>query len=204
MEKYCKNCKKYKNFNQYHRHRNGQFGLYPVCKECRKIKYHNKINLNVEKSKCKDCNQILDIDNFYKNKNSKNGHTSRCKNCYLDNRSKNQSKIENYMKIILDKFNKKHKTNINPLELVRLYRRQENKCFISKHEMTHIIDKKGRTDNIFNASIIPIKQKKIYQINDVKLAINLFYSVSKKYKMDFDKVHQIYKELVDLNINGVN
>ena len=61
--------------------------------------------------------------------------------------------------------------------------------------MTHKIDKKGRSDNIFNISIIPSEDKERYEINDINLAINLFYSVSKKYNLDTESILKVYDEL---------
>ena len=192
MEKYCKKCNNYKSFNDFHKHKNGLFGLYSICKCCRK---NQNIEIIQENIRCKDCHELMESSKFYKNKNSKNGLTSRCKECYLLNRSKNQSKIENYMKIILNKFNKKYKNNITITELIRRYNQQNKKCFITKHYMTHKIDKKGRSDDIFNISIIPNEDKERYEINDVKLAINLFYSVSKKYNLDTESILKVYDEL---------
>ena len=196
MEKYCKKCHLYKKFDQYHKHKKGQFGLYSICKLCRKEHKPTKIK-NVSNKLCNICNKRYDSDYFYKNKNSKDGLTSNCKTCYLKKRSKNQSKLENYMKIILHKFQKKNKTNFGVIELIRIYNQQDKKCFISKHNMTHIIDTKGRTDNIYNASIIPILKKDCYNIDDIKLGINLFYSVGKKYDMDTRSILKIYNELTN-------
>ncbi len=196
MEKYCNKCKLYKKFEEFNKHKKGKYGLYSICKVCRKNIYDKKsqeINLNYKN--CNTCLKRLPINQFYKNKNVKSGVVGSCKVCYLKNRSKNQSKIENYMKIILNKFKKKHKTDIKLIELIRTYNFQQKRCFISKHKMTHIIDNKGRSDNIFNISIIPLEKKKIYKINDIRLAINLFDSVSKKYNLDTEKILEIYKEL---------
>ena len=198
MEKYCKNCNSYKKFDQYHKHKKGQFGLYPICKLCRKNKKNvNSSNNNITHKVCSNCKKRFDSEHFYKNSNTKTGLTSNCKKCYLEKRSKNQSKIENYMRIILTKFQKKHKTKFKINELIRKYNQQDKKCFISNHNMTHIIDIKGRTDNIYNASIIPINKKDCYDIDDIKLGINLFYSVGKKYDLNTDKILQIYRELTN-------
>jgi hypothetical protein len=196
MEKYCKNCNSYKNFDQYHKHKKGQFGLYPICKMCRK----NNLNINkecVSIKVCNTCKKRLNSNFFYKNKNTSSGLTSNCKECYHIKRSENQSRIENYMKIIVNKFKRKNKINFGVFELIRKYNQQGKKCFISNHNMTHLIDTKGRTDNIYNASIIPIKKKDIYNIEDVKLGINLFYSVGKKYDMDTNNILRIYNELTN-------
>ena len=44
-------------------------------------------------------------------------------------------------------------------------------------------------------SFIPIHKKKEYTIDDIKLGINLFYSVGKIYNLDSEKILNIYKEL---------
>lgn len=198
MEKYCKNCSKYKSFNEFHKHKNGMFGLYSICKLCRKnnkFTTNNRIKTIENNIRCKDCLKTMNSKFFYKNNNSKNGFTTRCKDCYLLNRSNNQSKIENYLKLILDKFKKKHKITFTVQELLRKYYQQNKKCYITKHKMTHIVDKKGRTDNIFNISIITDEEKDRYEIDDIKLTINLFYSVSKKYNLDTESILKVYDEL---------
>lgn len=195
MEKYCKKCKKYQTFNNFHKHKNGQFGLYPICKSCRKNNICRE-EIKDENLYCKFCNQTLNSCNFFKNKNSKNGFCNICKNCTLIKRSENSSKLDNYFKIIFNKFSKKNKTNFTIMELKRCYHQQNKKCFISDHIMTHIVDKKGRTDNIFNISILPIVDKEVYNIEDIKLTINLFYSVSKKYNFSTKNILDIYRELI--------
>lgn len=203
MEKYCKKCKNYKNFKDYHKHKKGQYGLYPICKDCRKTKEEKVLIDIVSKKECKRCLHIFDISSFYKNSNSKDGFQTTCKNCFLEKRSNSQSKIESYMKIILEKFikinKKKFTINFNENDLIKKYNNQKKKCFITDHEMTHIIDKKGRSDNIYNISILPINdESKItnnLNINDVKLVINLFYSVGLKYNLNSERILEFYKEL---------
>ena len=65
--------------------------------------------------------------------------------------------------------------------------------------MTHYVDSKGRTDNIWNITIIPLKESGILEIKDIRLVINLIYSVSKKYNYNTDKVLEIYRELLAIN-----
>jgi len=196
MQKYCTKCLEYKFLDKYHKHKNGKFGRHSKCKNCRKncIKKTSQI---VIRKKCNQCNIILNSSNFYKNKNNTTGLSPSCKTCYLERRSKNQSKIENYMKIILKKFKRKHTVDLDVLQLIRMYHSQNEKCFISSNKMTHIVDVKGRTDNIWNISIIPINNNKILEISDVKLCINLFYSVKKKYKLNTTDILDIYHKLSD-------
>ena len=193
MEKYCNKCNKYKKLDEYHKHKKGKFGCYPICKLCRKGERSNNVDDNKE---CKCCNKLMDKSNFYKNSSSKSGLASNCKECYLKNRSESQSRLKNYVKIILAKFKKKNKVNFTEMDIIRCYNVQEKKCYISNHNMLHIVDIKGRTDNIFNMTIIPINEKEVLDISDVKLVINLFYSVGKKYNLNSDKILDIYKELI--------
>ena len=193
MEKYCNKCNIYKKLDEYHKHKKGKFGCYPICKLCRKREISNNIDDN---KVCKCCNKLMDKSNFYKNSSSKSGLASNCKECYLKNRSESQSRLKNYVKIILAKFKKKNKVNFTEMDIIRCYNVQDRRCYISNHKMSHIVDIKGRTDNIFNMTIIPINEKKVLDISDVKLVINLFYSVGKKYNLNSDKILNIYKELI--------
>lgn len=199
MEKYCRNCKLYKKFDMYHKHKNGLFGLYSICKLCRKNKDCN-FKVDISDKKCKNCLKVLKINQFYKNKNNKDGLQSDCKICYLEKRSKNQSKIDSYMKTLINKFINLNKIDVtfDQNDLIRLYFSQDKKCFITKHLMTHNVDTKGRIDNIYNVSIMPIVDKKELNIEDIKLVINLFYSVGIKYKLDSNKILSIYNELTSI------
>ncbi len=200
MEKYCRNCKGYKKFTDFHKHKKGQFGLYPICKSCRKSK--PIINsLTISNKECKTCNKKFSIDNFYKNRCNKDGFQNNCKECYLEKRSISKSKLSSYLKILLHKFKNKNKLkiNFNELDLENLYNCQNKKCFITNHRMTHYVDTKGRIDNIYNISIIRINEKKELKIKDIKLAINLFYSVGLQYNMDSTNILNLYKELTCKN-----
>ena len=195
MEKQCKKCSKYKRLEKFHKHKNGKFGRHSVCKICRK-NIEKKYNPD-EKRKCNICEEILDSSKFYKNKNNKTGLSSHCKKCYLDRRSKNQSKLENYIKIMLKKFKRKHKVSFDAINLLRVFNCQQGRCYISKHKMTHSVDKKGRTDNIWNASILPINDKDILDISDVRLVTNFFYSVKKKYKLNTREILNISEAVAE-------
>ena len=59
------------------------------------------------------------------------------------------SKLENYIKIILKKFKKKFKKKkitLTSQDIINKYNDQYGYCSITKHKMTHMVDKKGRTD----------------------------------------------------------
>ena len=102
------------------------------------------------------------------------------------------------MKKLINKFCNKNKVSVsfNHNDLIKLYINQNKKCHITKHEMTHLVDSKGRIDNIFNISIMPIDFKKeIIPLEDIKLVINLFYSVGLKYNLGSDNIKSIYKDL---------
>ena len=107
----------------------------------------------------------------------------------------------NYLDIILNKFIKKNKDkiiNINQSELIELYKKNNEKCYISKKLMTHIVDDKKRTDNIWNISIFLIDDKlNEININNIILVCNLFDTIKRGYNI------KNYKEMLDI-FNNIN
>ena len=112
------------------------------------------------------------------------------------------SNLQNYTKIILKKFknrNKDKKININSNDIINQYRNQEGLCYITKHELTHEVDIKQRTDNIWNLSII-IKDDNSTEINnnDILLVCNLIYTTKKKYHLDENQIKDVYNNIINI------
>jgi len=99
-EKYCPDCKKTKNSNEFGKNKNHKDGLHSICKECvnKKNKKRYKILRNRDDSEiitpkekyCPDCKKTKNSNEFYKNKNYKDGLHSICKECV------NKRSIERY------------------------------------------------------------------------------------------------------------
>ena len=65
--------------------------------------------------------------------------------------------------------------------------------------MTHIVDLKQRTDNIWNLSIMCNKNN-LNEINkdDIILVCNLIYSTKKLYKLNENEIQTIYKNILPI------
>lgn len=89
MEKRCSKCKKYKSLDEFHKYKNGKYGVHHYCKECNsnwkkehykynqinqielvyKVDYEFILNLyNLQEGKCKICNTYFDIISLSKRK----------------------------------------------------------------------------------------------------------------------------------------
>lgn len=193
MYKTCSKCDTHKNISQFHKLKSGKFGVHSICKQCRSIsrKRYNYEIINKEKV-CKLCNLPK---KFYKNKSSKDGLQTYCIDCQKKKISKSKSKLENFCKIILEKFKKKHKNikiNITISDLIKKYKEQNGKCFITKHSLTHEVDIKQRTDNIWNLSIIHNSNEVNYET--FNLGIHLIYTLKNLYQID--DILKVYNCLV--------
>ena len=199
MYKTCSHCKNHKLLDDFHKLKKGQFGKHSVCKDCRKIKRKNVTNIISDTLYCNLCNKILSIDNFYINNSSKSGHQSYCIDCQKNIIASSKSKIDNFSKIILEKFRKKNKDiiiNLNVNDIINQFNKQKGLCYITKHKMTHKVDNKQRTDNIWNFSIY-VEQNNLKEINKVHihLVVNLIYTIKYLYKLDHNSILKIYKEI---------
>lgn len=205
MNKICNNCRKRLTLDNFHKKPGGKFGYNSICKICRKNKRLEgpKRKKIPELVRCANCKELKTINKFYRKSSSVSGYQSYCKKCQRSKIKISKSKIENYSKIVLKKFgnlNKEVKINISYLDILNRFRIQDGKCQISKHELEHESDMKGRTDNIWNFSILPKENvKEINSSDDFILVINLIYSIQKIYKYPTTKILEIYRELFDNN-----
>ena len=64
--------------------------------------------------------------------------------------------------------------------------------------MTHIVDMKQRTDNIWNIAIMP-KNNYLDQIDkdNILLVCNLVYSTKKMYKLDENQLKNLYRNIIN-------
>lgn len=207
MFKTCTKCNTQLSLDNFHKLNKGKYGTYPQCKLCRKLnkKLTNdkKIILkdNIIDLTCFNCGLIKPKSEFYKNNNSNTGFQIYCKICNKEKIAISMSNLQNYTKIILKKFknkNKDKKININSNDVIKLYREQEGLCYITKHELTHEVDIKQRTDNIWNLSII-IKDDNSTEINnnDILLVCNLIYTTKKKYHLDENEIKDVYNNIIN-------
>lgn len=200
MFKTCNKCNIYKNLKEFHKLERGIFGVHPTCKICRK---NNKGNLFIllESKKCLSCDKIYDSNNFYKNKNSLDGLQSYCKTCHKLKISESYSKLDKFIDIMLKKFIKKHKSfdiNLNIEDIKKKLDEQNHKCFISKRELTHIIDVKQRSDNISNMAIYINDKSKRIDYNNINLVIHLIYTIKELYKLSNENVSKMYNEFIKI------
>ena len=117
---------------------------------------------------------------------------------------KSMSKTENFLKIILKKFIKKHKNkevNLTLHGLKKIYIQQNKKCAITLHPMDSIVDIRQRTDNIWNISILILdKTKQIIDKNNILLVCNLVYSTKNIYNLNLEDLRNIYTNFKLSNI----
>ena len=206
MYKTCPKCNKHKKLENYHKQKGGSYGRHSICKECRSI-IRKKCNLNNIKRKvvpdtkiCTLCCKSKKNKEFYKNNSSKDGLQTYCKKCQIKKISLSQSKIENFAKIILNKYIKKHKNleiKINVKDITKKFNDQKGLCHVTQHKMTHNTDLKQRTDNIWNMAILITNNKaKKITFNDFHLVIHLIYTTKELYGMSIDQVKKLYKKLL--------
>ena len=204
MFKTCTKCNIHLSLDKFHLLKKGKYGRHPQCKSCRKNNKNEIINFKkITEITCSCCGITKSINYFYKNKSNINGYQIYCKTCNKIKIAQSMSKLDNYIKIVLKKFkskNKDKKLNININDIKSLFREQEGNCAISNHEMTHNVDIKQRTDNIWNLSIM-CKKNCLKEINknDIYLVCNLIYSTKKLYNLNENEIKNIYN-----NINNNN
>jgi len=204
MYKVCNNCRKNKELEEFHRQFNGILGRISICKECRKDKQNNTTFIRKTIIKCNLCKIEKKYTDFYVNNSSKTGRQSYCKECHKKKISESKSKLENYCKIIFDKFCNKNKDkiiNINYLDIINKYNDQKGLCAITNHRMEHFTDIKQRTDQIWNISIYissnnnnSNSKNQIINYPDFKLVINLMYTIQNLYNLKHDQIIDIYEK----------
>lgn len=204
MFKNCSQCKTHLSLKSFHRLKKGYLGRHSICKSCRKHNRSlNKVR-NIDKEqylKCLNCGINKSCQEFYINRSVSSGYQTYCKECQKHKIANSMSKLHIYSKTILKKMQKKyHNLNlnwkINPEDIIRKYREQDGKCYISKHSLTHQVDLKQRTDNIWNISLLIDLDKSEVTYSNFHLVIHLIYTMKELYKMDNDTILSMYKELI--------
>jgi superfamily II helicase len=207
MFKVCSRCERNKKVEHFHKLKKGLFGYNSICKICRS--QHRIENINNKKDMrrhintiiCNDCNIEKNKNNFYKNNSSKTGYQIYCKVCQKKKISESKSKLENYVKIILDRFIKKNKNlevTITEHDIINKYYEQNKKCIITNHVMDHSVDTRQRTDNIWNLSIYV--DDNIYTVNkdNFNLVVHLIYTIKHLYNLDRQEILEAYNNMTEL------
>ncbi len=65
--------------------------------------------------------------------------------------------------------------------------------------MTHTTDIHQRTDNIWNMSIYSLSKTDVINVNDFKLVIHFVYTAKDLYKLETDKIIDLYKNLIKIS-----
>jgi hypothetical protein len=180
MYKTCKTCNNHLHLEEFHKNPRGKLGRLNVCKHCRKTKIYD---VSRDLLECLACNLMKSSGDFYKNSGLKRGVFNICKDCYNIRQKEPINDLELYLKKLISKQNI---TNLYYDELIELLKKQDYKCAITNHLMTHIINRNGSMDYIWNISIL----------NKDTLVCNFIYSASILYGYSYDKLKEIYMELV--------
>ena len=200
MYKTCPKCNIHKALENFHKLKKGLYGRHAICKVCRsKQRKASCNNISCTNKLCTLCNNMLNSSEFYKNSSSKDGLQTYCKSCQMSNISKSKSKLNNFAKIILSKYVKKHKTirvNITYKDVVNKYNEQNGLCSVTKHKMTHNTDIKQRTDNIWNMAILANDNINVINNDNFSLVVHLIYTTKELYNMSIENVKNIYRKLL--------
>ena len=177
--KYCFECKTNKKLEDYDIQKNSQFGKYPICKLCRKIKREQINNESVHSGNklCAKCKEEKDVKNFDKDKSQKDGLQPYCKICRRVISKVWASTLDGFIKKILCDLNvqcKKSKIfiNLKVEDIKKLYYDQECKCALTGLLLTHMAYSKIDSNNIsefLNLSIDRINTFENYTIDNVQL-----------------------------------
>ena len=209
MFKTCTKCYKHQSVDNYHKQKNGKYGCHSQCKQCRKIKNGLKKEIFFDKDSndgklcCFNCGELKLIDEFYKNRLSKTGRQIYCKHCHKSKIILSMSKLSNFMKLLFkrykNKYGKTYSLKFTLDDLMEIYKNQDGKCWITNHDMTTLVDDKQRLDNIWNVSIMFLKenvQDNIIEKSDVHLVCNLIYSSKKQFNLSENELRLIYRKII--------
>ena len=199
MFKICTSCNKYLALDNYHKLKKGKFGRHPRCKTCRKLVKRKLTNKTINEICCNNCGLLKNKNQFYKSRSNLTGYQIYCKPCQKEKITYSMSKLDNFIKIILKKFIKKHKNKTIELsvnDILELYNKQEGICQITKHRLENKVDSKQRTDDIWNISIlVKDDNKKELNKNDVYLVCNLISSTKHLYNLNEKELKAIYQKV---------
>lgn len=165
-KKVCNECNIEKSVNEYHKKKNGKYGVFAVCKECRKkinhIKWLNNENGIQEKYKEYSKNhkeQKLSSQRKYR-ENNKEKINTKGKVYYENNKEKESERVMNYYyknkNYVLERNINYNKNKLNEDSFFRLktYVRNRIKKFLTINNMT----KKNKTFEIVGCSPEKLKE----------------------------------------------
>ena len=139
--KYCSQCKELKTLDDFHKYKHNNDGRHSICKLCRS-KYNKQLRYKRPKNgrmKCNSCNIIKEVSEFYTDSSSSSGLQTYCKSCLKEKIYESQSKLENYISKIYNKFKQKYKekTKFTKEDLLKLYKKQNGRCAFTKELLTY-------------------------------------------------------------------
>lgn len=177
--KYCYECKKNKNIEYFDINKGGQFGRYPICKNCRSNKRKNINNEQIKQGfrLCLKCNLEKEVLLFDKDKSQDDGLQYYCKDCRRISSKNWASTLDGFIKKILCDLNiyckKKNLINNLSLENIKeLYNKQNGLCKLTGLPLTHIAYANKENNEIsefFNISIDRIDTNKDFEIENIQL-----------------------------------
>ncbi len=212
LYKECRKCLTNQEITQFHKHKNGKFGHASICKSCISLRNVNRMNLTITNEiivenatkVCNKCRGTKEMEEYYRN-NTREGYMKVCKQCYRNRNQENKMSVRKYVEILLKhlikKYPEKSFEKITTNHLLYIWKRQNGRCYITNHEMTHEKDKNGNIDTIWNGSIyiqnIGDETYKMIELEDIKLVCHLVSTMRKMYDFSLDKIEEIYKEIID-------
>lgn len=133
-KKICTTCKVEKPVSEYHKHKDGKFGVTSKCKNCTKEyrkKYKQMPKTFVSEKHCSYCGQTKTADQFYKNSHSKDGLMSICRVCHNEETKQHRHENPEYHKEYKKQYYSENREEI--LEYHKQYQ-SENKEKISEYQ----------------------------------------------------------------------
>jgi hypothetical protein len=209
--KICSTCTISKSISDFHKNKKGKFGRNSICKSCVLAKCRKPLPKFPELSPspsspplstmiCQACDTCLDISHFYENPTSQSGFMKICRNCYIHRDQSADLSIINYSTLLLHQFQRKYSKkifHISPQQIAHLWNLQRGLCAITEHPMTMVKDTAGNIDNIWNMTLfLKNTDQKNITISDILLVCHLIRTMERKYGFTFEKMREIYKELV--------
>ena len=202
MYKICRKCHKHLEAANFTKDKKGSLGKNNICKDCRKD-INIDLSLEITHLKCVECKEMLSCDRFYKCRRNSTGLQSVCKVCQKKRIINSLSKIENYLGLLLRKFinrNKDIQINIYLKDLLNIYKSQNGKCALLNKDMSHNVDEKKRTDNIWNISIFINNENNPLGPSDICLVCNLCDTIKRGYNIsDRIEMQKIISKIIDFN-----
>ena len=175
LQKKCTICKILKNLDDFHNLKTGKFGKHSNCKECRE-EYRKKLCYNKPKNgkiKCCKCHLVRSVDEFYRDRSSATGLQSYCKYCLKEKIYESQSKLEGYIKKLLNNLKKQNKyISLNKNDILEIYEKQNKKCPLSDELLTYYSGEvltENKYESRYNITISKIDDKKDFTKDNIQL-----------------------------------